>query len=121
VDYPESAEAVAQLVAEGEVDLGILVCGTGIGMSIAANKVVGIRAAHVGDPASARLSREHNNANILCLGSRIIGEHLAKECAEIFLNTDFTPGEDGRHRRRVNRIMEIERRAHPASDANEGA
>jgi ribose 5-phosphate isomerase B len=121
VDYPEPAQAVAQMVSRGEVDQGILICGTGIGMSIAANKVAGVRAAHVQDPTSTRLTRQHNDANVLCLGSRIIGDHIARECVDIFLNTDFTPGKDGRHRRRVNRIIEIERKNHPSSGRTEGA
>lgn len=121
VDYPEAAEALAHLVVRGEAEQGVLICGTGVGMSIAANKVPGIRAAHVQDPLSARLSRQHNDANVLCIGSRILGDELAKECVDVFLGTDFTPGEDGRHQRRVNRIMEIERQAHHTGDHDAGA
>lgn len=100
-DYPEIAKAVAVRVASGEFNRGILVCGTGIGMSIAANKVKGIRAALCGDTYSARVSRAHNNANILCLGERVIGEHLALDIVDIWLKTGF---EGGRHKRRVDMI-----------------
>ena len=100
-DYPIIARKVAEKVISGEVDRGILVCGTGIGMSIAANKVHGIRAALCGDTYSARVSRAHNNANILCLGERVIGEHLALDIVDIWLKTGF---EGGRHKRRVDII-----------------
>lgn len=100
-DYPAIAKDVANKIANGDYDIGILVCGTGIGMSIAANKVKGIRAAVVSDTCSAKLSRQHNNANILCIGSRIVGESLAKDIVDIWLNTDFA-GE--RHQRRVSMI-----------------
>ncbi|MBR6721871.1 ribose 5-phosphate isomerase B [bacterium] len=100
-DYPEIARKVAELVTSGKVDRGILVCGTGIGMSIAANKVHGIRAALCSDTYSARVSRAHNNANILCLGERVIGEHLALDITDIWLKTGF---EGGRHKRRVDII-----------------
>lgn len=100
-DYPEIARKVAELVTSGKVDRGILVCGTGIGMSIAANKVHGIRAALCPDTYSARVSRAHNNANILCLGERVIGEHLALDITDIWLKTGF---EGGRHKRRVDII-----------------
>ncbi|MFP4600812.1 MAG: ribose 5-phosphate isomerase B [Persicimonas sp.] len=109
VDYPDFAELLARQVASGQANAGILVCGSGIGMSIAANKVVGVRAALVTDPLMASLSRQHNNANILCLGARIIGQDMAKACVDAFLSTDFDPGDDGRHQRRVGRISEIER------------
>ena len=95
-DYPDIARKVAELVRTGKVDRGILVCGTGIGMSIAANKVHGIRAALCCDTYSARVSRAHNNANILC-----IGEHLALDITDIWLKTGF---EGGRHKRRVDII-----------------
>lgn len=110
VDYPDYAEAVARRVASGEAELGVLVCGTGVGMSIAANKVPGARAAHAQDALTARLARQHNDANILCLGSRIIGEATAAACVEAFVKTSFTPGEDDRHLRRVQSIRELERR-----------
>ncbi|MBO5385500.1 ribose 5-phosphate isomerase B [bacterium] len=100
-DYPDIARKVAELVRTGKVDRGILVCGTGIGMSIAANKVHGIRAALCCDTYSARVSRAHNNANILCLGERVIGEHLALDITDIWLKTGF---EGGRHKRRVDII-----------------
>ena len=96
--YPIIAKEVAQNIKEGKYEKGILVCGTGIGMSIAANKVKGIRAAVVSDTCSAKMSRLHNDANILCLGERIVGEELAKDIAEIWLKTPFL-GE--RHSRRV--------------------
>ena len=100
-DYPEIAKKAARLVASGEYNRGILICGTGIGMSITANKVKGIRAALCGDTYSARVSRAHNNANILCLGERVIGEHLALDIVDIWLKTGF---EGGRHKRRVDMI-----------------
>ena len=100
-DYPVIARKVAELVISGQANRGILVCGTGIGMSIAANKVKGIRAALCGDTYSARVSRAHNNANILCIGERVIGEHLALDIVDIWLKTGF---EGGRHKRRVDII-----------------
>ena len=100
-DYPVIAKEVADKVANLDYDLGILICGTGVGMSIAANKVKGIRAAVVSDTCSAKLSRQHNNANILCIGSRIVGESLAKDIVDIWISTDFA-GE--RHQRRVSMI-----------------
>lgn len=100
-DYPEIAQNLAKKVASGEFNRGILVCGTGIGMSIAANKIKGIRAALCGDTYSARVSRAHNNANVLCLGERVIGEHLALDIVDIWLKTGF---EGGRHKRRVDMI-----------------
>ena len=100
-DYPEIAQTLAKKVASGEFNRGILVCGTGIGMSIAANKIKGIRAALCGDTYSARVSRAHNNANVLCLGERVIGEHLALDIVDIWLKTGF---EGGRHKRRVDMI-----------------
>ncbi|MBQ8167924.1 ribose 5-phosphate isomerase B [bacterium] len=100
-DYPDIARNVTELVASGQVDRGILVCGTGIGMSITANKTRGIRAALCGDTYSARVSRAHNNANVLCLGERVIGEHLALDIVDIWLKTGF---EGGRHKRRVDII-----------------
>ncbi len=108
VDYPSFARMVCDRVSKGEVPFGILICGSGIGMSIAANKLPGIRAALVNEPVSAALSRKHNNANVLCLGSRMIGPDLAAECIKAFLNTSFDPGDDGRHRRRVQMLSEFE-------------
>ena len=106
-DYPVYAEKVAESVAKGECELGILICGTGIGMSMAANKVTGIRAAVVGDYFSAKYTRLHNNANILCMGERVTGPGAACEIAELFLTTEF---EGGRHEKRVNMIGEIEKK-----------
>lgn len=100
-DYPKIAKEVAEKISSKEYEKGILVCGTGIGMSIAANKIKGIRAAVVSDTCSAKMSRMHNNSNILCLGERIVGEELAKDITEIWLNTDFL-GE--RHAHRVDMI-----------------
>lgn len=104
-DYPDYALKVAKEVAEKNYDLGILVCGTGIGISIAANKVRGIRAAVCSDVFSAHASREHNNANILALGERVVGAGLALDIVDSFLNAGF---QGGRHANRVNKISEIE-------------
>lgn len=106
VDYPDYALPVAQKVASGEVDRGILVCGTGIGMSIAANKVKGIRCALVHDTFSAKATREHNDSNILAMGERVIGPGLARDIAKIWLQTEF---EGGRHTRRVEKIIDLEK------------
>ncbi|MBE0446509.1 MAG: ribose 5-phosphate isomerase B [Actinobacteria bacterium] len=108
VDYPDFAERVARKVAAGGFDRGVIVCGTGIGVAIAANKVRGIRAANCSDPISARFSREHNDANVLTVGERIIGPAVAKEILRIWLNTDFM---GGRHAIRVNKISAIEERS----------
>ncbi|WP_426983558.1 ribose 5-phosphate isomerase B [Brevibacillus borstelensis] len=105
VDYPDYALPVAEKVAAGEFDRGILVCGTGIGMSIAANKVPGIRCALVHDTFSARATREHNNTNVLAMGERVIGPGLALDIVKIWLETDF---QGGRHEHRVEKITEIE-------------
>ena len=105
VNYPEIAVQVARSVASGECEKGILVCGTGIGMSLAANKIKGIRAACVSDHYSAKYTRLHNDANILCLGGRVIGPGTACELADIFLNTEY---EGGRHATRVQMITDIE-------------
>lgn len=107
VDYPLIAQKVARLVADGECEQGILICGTGIGMSMAANKIHGIRAACCSDPVSVELTRRHNNANILTFGARIIGPVMAKELVRVFLSTPF---EGGRHEKRVNQIAELENR-----------
>ena len=107
VDYPDFAERVALLVANGEADSGILVCGTGIGISIAANKVPGIRAALATDPFMARMAKEHNNANVLVLGGRVIDEVKAKELVGAWLDADF---EGGRHQQRLDKIAELERK-----------
>lgn len=100
-DYPLYAHKVAKLVANKEADKGILICGSGIGMSIAANKTKGIRAALCSETTSARLSREHNNSNILCMGERLIGETMALEIVETWLNTEFS---GGRHQHRIDLI-----------------
>lgn len=107
VDYPDIAEPVAKAVAAGEVDKGILICGTGIGIGIAANKVPGIRAALCHDTFSAHASREHNDANILTMGERVIGPGLALDIVHIWLHTEF---EGGRHERRIAKISAIEER-----------
>lgn len=99
VDYPLIAKEVAQAVAKGEYDRGILVCGTGLGMAIAANKIKGIRAVSLENTFSASASREHNDANILCLGERVLGENLALDIVDMWLKTDF---EGGRHKRRID-------------------
>lgn len=101
VDYPIIAKNTAKKVANGDFEKGILICGSGIGMSIAANKINGIRAVVCSDTTSARFSRLHNNANILCFGERIIGEYLAKDICKIWLETEF---EEERHLKRVNLI-----------------
>lgn len=103
--YPIYGEKVARAVAAKEVDLGILICGTGVGISLAANKVKGIRAVVCSEPYSARLSRQHNDANILAFGARVIGIELAKMIIEEWLNAEF---EGGRHQDRVDMIMAIE-------------
>jgi ribose 5-phosphate isomerase B len=105
VDYPDYAIPVAEKVASGEVDRGILICGTGIGMSIAANKVMGIRCALVHDVFSAKATREHNDTNILAMGERVIGPGLAREISKLWLTTPF---EGGRHEKRINKIKLFE-------------
>ena len=102
-DYPVIARKAAEKIVNGEAEKGILICGTGIGMSIAANKVKGIRAAHCTDTFSAKASRAHNNANILCLGERITGECIALDIVDVWLKSEF---EGGRHQRRVDQIEE---------------
>ncbi len=105
-DYPDIAKAVCSLVVSGECEKGILICGTGIGMSMAANKIDGIRAAHVTDTYSARMTKEHNNANVICLGERITGCDLALDIVDAYLSAEFM---GGRHEARVNKVMELER------------
>ena len=106
VDYPDYAKPVADGVASGKFDRGILICGTGIGMSIAANKVKGIRCALVHDVFSAKATRGHNDSNILAMGERVIGPGLAREVATAWLDTSF---EGGRHERRVAKLSELEK------------
>lgn len=101
VDYPNFAKLLTSRVLSGDAPRGILICGTGIGMAMAANRNHGIRAAMVSEPVSARLTRKHNDANVLCLGARMIGPEVALACVDAFLETEFEPGDDGRHRRRV--------------------
>ena len=107
VDYPDYAEQVARGVSSGKFDHGILICGSGIGMSIAANKIKGIRAACVGDTNAARLCRQHNDANILALGARTLSEEQALHIIEVFLETSF---DGGRHQQRINKINALEDR-----------
>jgi ribose 5-phosphate isomerase B len=106
-DYPVMAEKVCNEVLAGNCEKGILICGTGIGMSIAANKINGIRAALCADSFSTRFTRLHNNTNVMCMGARTLGQGLACELAEIFLTTGF---EGGRHQRRIDLITEIEKK-----------
>jgi ribose 5-phosphate isomerase B len=106
VDYPDFAREVAARVADGRAALGVLVCGTGQGMAMAANKVAGVRAAVVADPFSARMTREHNDCNVLCMGQRVVGGGLARTCLEAWLDASF---EGGRHARRVGKISALER------------
>ena len=105
VDYPLVAEEVFSRITNGGAELGILICGTGIGISMAANKVKGIRAALCTDSYMAKYTRLHNDANVLCMGGRVIGAGVAAEIVETFLNTDF---EGGRHQRRVDQITSLE-------------
>ena len=105
VDYPDFGAKVSRMVSSGEVDRGILICGTGIGMSIVANKFPGVRAALCSEPVSARLSREHNDSNILTLGSRLVGSVMALEILKVWLDTPF---EGGRHAGRLMKITTIE-------------
>ena len=105
VDYPDYAALVARAVAMGEVDRGILACGTGLGMAIAANKIDGVRAAPVVDLESARLSREHNDANVLALGARVTSADMALQIVSTFLDTPFA---GGRHQRRLDKITALE-------------
>ncbi|MBQ8357106.1 MAG: ribose 5-phosphate isomerase B [Clostridia bacterium] len=104
-NYPDYAHAVCTKIQSGECDLGILICGTGIGMSMAANKHKGIRAACCSDTFSARLTRLHNDANVLCFGARVIGPGLALDLADIFVDTEF---EGGKHKTRIDMFTDIE-------------
>lgn len=106
-DYPIYGEMVGRAVTEKRADLGIAICGTGLGISLAANKVKGVRACVCSEPYTAKMSRLHNDANVLCFGARVVGSELAKMITEVWLNTEF---EGGRHQRRVDLIMDIENR-----------
>lgn len=107
VDYPDFAAKLAQEVGKDPATLGILICGSGIGMSIAANKFAGVRAAVVENPVGARLSREHNDANVLCLGARFLGEEYAEEIARVWLATPYS--QDARHTARIAKITKSEK------------
>lgn len=104
-DYPDYAAPAAKAVAAGDCDRGVLICTTGIGVSMVANKVKGVRCALCHDPLSASLTRRHNNANVLAMGAGIIGPNLAREIVDVWLATDF---EGGRHQRRVDKLMALE-------------
>ena len=106
-NYPEWGEKVGMKVVAGEADLGIAICGTGVGISIAANKVKGVRACVCSEPYSAKLSRQHNNSNVLCFGARVVGDELAKMIVDEWLNAEFL---GGRHQMRVDMIMDIQDR-----------
>lgn len=106
-NYPVSGEAVANAIITGDVDCGILICGSGVGISIAANKVNGIRAVVCSEPYTAKLSKEHNNTNILAFGSRVVGTELAKMIVDSWLNAKF---ENGRHQKRIDMISDVEKR-----------
>lgn len=116
-DYPDMGLAGAREVAQGEAERGIFLCGTGIGMSIAANKVKGIRAALCHDELTAELSRRHNDANVLCLPADLIGEHLINRVIDVWLQTEY---EGGRHQRRIDKITTYERNGHVASPDTPG-
>lgn len=107
VDYPDIAHPLCMSIVDGECDRGILVCGTGIGISMAANKVHGIRAALCGDCYSARMAKEHNNANVIALGGRVTGPDLAKEIVDTWLKAEF---QGGRHQNRVDKIHKLEKK-----------
>lgn len=104
VDYPDYAQKLATVLLENKADLGILICGTGIGMSIAANRFEHIRAALVHNEFEAKMARNHNNANVIIFGARVIGDELAKSCLNVFLNNDF---EGGRHQNRLDKISKL--------------
>ncbi|HSV73179.1 MAG TPA: ribose 5-phosphate isomerase B [Chthonomonadales bacterium] len=106
-DYPDYAVQVAKAVSLGEAERGVLICGTGVGMSLAANRVRGVRAAAVSEPVTARLSREHNDANVVCIGERIVGPEMALDIVRTFLSARFSEGE--RHVRRIGKITALDR------------
>lgn len=101
-DYPDYAHAVCNAIQSGDADAGVLICGTGIGVSMTANKHVGIRAAVVSDPFSAKATKQHNNANVLCMGERVVGVGLAQEILDVWLSAEF---EGGRHQMRIDKMM----------------
>lgn len=105
VDYPDLARTVGEGVANGEYERGILVCGSGVGVNIAVNKIKGIRSTHCHDTVIARLSREHNNTNVITMGGRFIAKELAEEILTVWLNTEFS---GGRHQNRINKISQME-------------
>ena len=115
VDYPDYAKRVSARVVGGEDRFGILVCGTGIGMTIAANKIEGVRAALAYNGAAARMAREHNDANVLAIGGRVVNDADAIEIVKSFLSTNFA---GGRHQRRIDKIMELERQRDPKNKGN---
>lgn len=104
-NYPEYGEKAGRMVAAGEADCGVLICGTGVGISVAANKVKGVRAAVCSEPVTARLVKEHNNANIIAFGARIVGSETAKAILDAYLNAEF---QGGRHQKRIDMIHAIE-------------
>jgi len=118
VDYPDFAARVAEGVSRGEIDRGILICGTGIGMCIVANKFHGVRAAPCHDDLTAEMSRLHNDANILCLSADLLGDRLVNRMVDIWVSTDF---EGGRHARRIEKINQCEKDACDATGAGEGS
>ncbi|WDI40069.1 ribose 5-phosphate isomerase B [Bremerella sp. P1] len=107
IDYPDIASAVAEKIVSGEVDRGILICGSGIGMAITANKFPGVRAATCHDDLTAEMSRRHNNVNVMCLSADLLGERLIDRMVELWITTEF---EKGRHQRRVDKISDVEKR-----------
>ncbi|MEW4452839.1 ribose 5-phosphate isomerase B [Bremerella sp. JC817] len=107
IDYPDIATAVSEKIVDGAVDRGILICGSGIGMAITANKFPGVRAATCHDDLTAEMSRRHNNVNVMCLSADLLGERLIDRMVELWITTEF---EKGRHQRRVDKITDVERR-----------
>jgi len=105
VDYPDFAVKVAEKISQGEAERGILICGTGIGMAMIANKFKGVRAAAVSDVYSTRMTREHNDANVICFGERVVGSGVAKDIVQAFLDVSFA---GGRHEKRVGKIKDLE-------------
>jgi ribose 5-phosphate isomerase B len=107
-DYPDYAQQVGEAVRDGRAEIGIVICGSGVGANVAANKIRGVRASLIADTYSAHQSREHDDCNVLCLGARVVGSELAMEIVRAFVNARFT-GEE-RHQRRLNKVLAIERR-----------